>query len=220
MTAVCFARRPCCSPNEIRSTDSGIPENGASVYVSSRSSAPARDRRNLDEPPTVVFGKPARRRKTEQRKIALGFDSPSPFELADCNAIARPDLSEDLRFASTSLRAQYQEDLLKILEEVFADEACEGLLAKFRSAGVPCSPINGYTFGWFYPRKVASHCAVIIKVGAAARQAIVDRLEEAGIEALGRGKGSIRLNVKLADIDVQKTALSELLQKAEEWSHR
>jgi hypothetical protein len=79
---------------------------------------------------------------------------------------------------------------------------------------------SGYTFGWFYPRKVASHCAVIIKVGATARQAIIDKLEEAGIDALSRGKGSIRLNVKLADIEVQKVALSQLLQKAEEWSHR
>jgi crotonobetainyl-CoA:carnitine CoA-transferase CaiB-like acyl-CoA transferase len=85
---------------------------------------------------------------------------------AACNAIARPDLSEDPRFASTSLRAQYQEDLLEILEEVFADETCEGLLAKFRSAGVPCSPINSYSdaladpqvayMGWVQPVSLPS----------------------------------------------------------------
>ncbi|WP_336490796.1 CaiB/BaiF CoA transferase family protein [Methylobacterium nigriterrae] len=62
-----------------------------------------------------------------------------------CDAIERPDLFEDPRFASTALRAQHQGELLEILEQVFADFTCEELLARFRAAGVPCSPINNYS---------------------------------------------------------------------------
>lgn len=64
---------------------------------------------------------------------------------AACEAISRPDLFEDPRFASTGLRAQNQADLLEILEQEFAAFTCEDLLAMFRKAGVPCAPINTYS---------------------------------------------------------------------------
>jgi hypothetical protein len=79
---------------------------------------------------------------------------------------------------------------------------------------------GGYVFCWFFPRKTASHCAVWVKVGAAERQAVIDKLEEAGLEALSKGKASIRMNLRMAEIETHKLALIELLQKAEEWSHR
>lgn len=79
---------------------------------------------------------------------------------------------------------------------------------------------SGYNFCWFHPRKIASHCAVVIKVGAKERQALVDKLEEAGLEAQSKGQNSIRLNVKLSDIEGHKAEIAELLSKAEEWSHR
>ena len=80
---------------------------------------------------------------------------------AACGAIDRPDLAQDPRFASTALRAQNQHALLEILERDFAEETCADLLARFRAAGVPCSPINGYSdaladpqvahMGWVQP---------------------------------------------------------------------
>lgn len=80
---------------------------------------------------------------------------------AACGAIERPDLADDPRFASTALRAQHQDDLLEILEPIFAAFTAEELLEKFRAAGVPCSPINGYSaaladpqvahMGWVQP---------------------------------------------------------------------
>ena len=83
-----------------------------------------------------------------------------------CDAIERPDLSEDPRFASTLLRAQNQGELLEILETLFADFTCEELLARFRAAGVPCSPINSYSealadpqvahMGWVQPVRLPS----------------------------------------------------------------
>lgn len=78
-----------------------------------------------------------------------------------CNAIERPDLIDDPRFASTALRAEHQSALLEILERDFAARTSEELLARFRKAGVPCSPINNYSdaladpqvehMGWVQP---------------------------------------------------------------------
>ncbi|GJD75593.1 CaiB/BaiF CoA transferase family protein [Methylobacterium goesingense] len=80
---------------------------------------------------------------------------------AACNAIERPDLIDDPRFASTALRADHQTELLAILEQDFAAHSCADLLARFRKAGVPCSPINSYAealadpqvahMGWVQP---------------------------------------------------------------------
>jgi len=79
---------------------------------------------------------------------------------------------------------------------------------------------GGYVFCWFFPRKVATHCAVWVKVGVADRQAVIDRLEEQGLEALSKGKASIRMNIRMEDIQKHRPALIELLQKADEWSQR
>lgn len=78
---------------------------------------------------------------------------------------------------------------------------------------------SGYHFCHFFPRK-ASHCAIWVKVGAAERQATIDKLEEAGLEALSKGKNSIRMNIRMDDIQKHRQALIDLFQKAEEWSRR
>ncbi|MGB3289564.1 MAG: CoA transferase [Burkholderiaceae bacterium] len=62
-----------------------------------------------------------------------------------CHAIGRPDLMEDSRFGSPSDRARHQGELLLILEEIFQDGDSEHWLNVFRTAGVPCAPINTYS---------------------------------------------------------------------------
>ncbi len=62
-----------------------------------------------------------------------------------CGVVKRPELFEDARFTSTTLRAQHQEELLEILEAIFANENAEHWLGQFRAAGVPCAPINQYS---------------------------------------------------------------------------
>jgi hypothetical protein len=79
---------------------------------------------------------------------------------------------------------------------------------------------GGYLFCWFFPRRVASHCAIWIKVGTAERQAIIDKLEQAGLEALSKSKASIRMNIRMEDIQKHRQTLTDLFQKAEEWSQR
>ena len=62
-----------------------------------------------------------------------------------CNAVGMPQLFDDPRFGSTTLRARHQTELKAILEAEFAKHSASEMLARFREAGVPCAPINSYS---------------------------------------------------------------------------
>jgi formyl-CoA transferase len=62
-----------------------------------------------------------------------------------CDTLGRADLLADERFASPTLRAQHQDILLVILEDVFNQADTASWLERFRIAGVPCAPINSYS---------------------------------------------------------------------------
>lgn len=62
-----------------------------------------------------------------------------------CEVVGRPDLFDDARFTSPTLRAQNQEVLRDILEEIFAGADAASWLDAFRQAGVPSAPINTYS---------------------------------------------------------------------------
>ncbi|WP_353146523.1 CoA transferase [Pollutimonas bauzanensis] len=62
-----------------------------------------------------------------------------------CQVIGKPEMAEDARFTSPTLRAGNQDTLREILEEIFANEDANAWLAAFRKAGVPCAPINTYS---------------------------------------------------------------------------
>ena len=64
---------------------------------------------------------------------------------AACEGIARPELMQDARFASPSLRAQNQAALGELLELEFAKYDAAELLKIFNGRGVPCAPINSYS---------------------------------------------------------------------------
>jgi len=64
---------------------------------------------------------------------------------AACDGIQRPDLAEDARFASPSLRARHQNELRDLLETEFVKHNAAELLAIFNERGVPCAPINSYS---------------------------------------------------------------------------
>ena len=64
---------------------------------------------------------------------------------AVCKGMHRPDLADDPRFASTSLRAQNQETLRDLLESDFAKQPVGHWLGVFAEQGVPCTPINSYS---------------------------------------------------------------------------
>ncbi|MGE5525763.1 MAG: CaiB/BaiF CoA transferase family protein [Rhodospirillaceae bacterium] len=64
---------------------------------------------------------------------------------ATCEGISRPDLAQDPRFTSPSLRAQNQNDLRDLLEAEFTKYATAELLDILSQRGVPCAPINRYS---------------------------------------------------------------------------
>lgn len=79
---------------------------------------------------------------------------------------------------------------------------------------------SGYNFGWFFPRKIATHCPVRFKVEPDQRAALVTKLEEAGLEAENKGQGSIQMLLKPEQIEQHPGPIGEVLGAAEQWSHR
>jgi crotonobetainyl-CoA:carnitine CoA-transferase CaiB-like acyl-CoA transferase len=61
-----------------------------------------------------------------------------------CEVVGTPELLQDPRFASPSLRAQHQGELKDLLAPHFARRTAAQWLQAFQDAGVPCAPINGY----------------------------------------------------------------------------
>ncbi|MBB1649224.1 CaiB/BaiF CoA-transferase family protein [Delftia sp. UME58] len=62
-----------------------------------------------------------------------------------CEVVGKMELLDDARFLTPPLRAQHQDALLEILEEVFVGADTATWLQRFRDAGVPCAPINRYS---------------------------------------------------------------------------
>jgi len=62
-----------------------------------------------------------------------------------CKVVARPDLVADPRFTTTARRAQNQDELRALLEELFETETSEVWVDAFTAAGVPASRLNNYS---------------------------------------------------------------------------
>ncbi len=62
-----------------------------------------------------------------------------------CKVVGQPGWTEDPRFLSPTLRAQHQVVLRDMLQAIFAESDTDTWLERFRSAGVPCAPINTYS---------------------------------------------------------------------------
>lgn len=59
-------------------------------------------------------------------------------------AVGKPELKNDARFTTQTLRAENQDDLLAILQPVFEGQTADFWLEEMDRRGVPCSPINDY----------------------------------------------------------------------------
>ena len=62
-----------------------------------------------------------------------------------CDVAALPNLKQDERYLTPTLRARNQEALRNTLEQVFQTKPVAHWLSAFAAAGVPCSPINTYS---------------------------------------------------------------------------
>ena len=59
-----------------------------------------------------------------------------------CDVIDQPELKDDPRFADNSSRVANRAALREVLDGAFAARDADEWLAEFRSAGLPCGPIN------------------------------------------------------------------------------
>lgn len=83
-----------------------------------------------------------------------GFESADrPFTIAagndklwrdTCTVVQRPELADDPRFRTQSLRAANQVELAAILQPIFLTRSAEIWLAEFDARGIPCAPINDF----------------------------------------------------------------------------
>jgi crotonobetainyl-CoA:carnitine CoA-transferase CaiB-like acyl-CoA transferase len=77
-----------------------------------------------------------------------------------CEVVGAPEWAGDPRFASTTLRAANQSALKDMLEAKFAGADATQWLERFRAAGVPSAPINGYAEALADPQ--AAHLGLVV----------------------------------------------------------
>jgi crotonobetainyl-CoA:carnitine CoA-transferase CaiB-like acyl-CoA transferase len=83
-----------------------------------------------------------------------GFESADrPFTIAagndklwrdTCAVVQRPELADDPRFRTQSLRAANQGELADILQPIFLTRSADHWLTEFDARGIPCAPINDF----------------------------------------------------------------------------
>ena len=59
-----------------------------------------------------------------------------------CEAVGRPELAADPRFATNPLRVENRDDLIPLLEAATTTQTTADLLGRLREAGVPASPVD------------------------------------------------------------------------------
>jgi len=59
-----------------------------------------------------------------------------------CDLLGAPDLKTDPRFENNQLRVEHRQELIQVLNGIFADKDAAEWLALLEGAGLPCGPIN------------------------------------------------------------------------------
>jgi len=75
------------------------------------------------------------------KKLALAVGNDAQFKNL-CQAVGRPELAENERFAENPDRVANREELVTILEEEFRKKTADEWVEEIREAGVPCGPVN------------------------------------------------------------------------------
>jgi glutaryl-CoA transferase len=75
------------------------------------------------------------------KKLALAVGNDAQFKNL-CQAVGRPELARNERFAENPDRVANREELVTILEEEFGKKTADEWVEEIREAGVPCGPVN------------------------------------------------------------------------------
>jgi crotonobetainyl-CoA:carnitine CoA-transferase CaiB-like acyl-CoA transferase len=73
--------------------------------------------------------------------VVLAVGNDSQFAKM-CQALGRPELGTDARFAKNADRVRHKDKLMPLIARIFADWLRADLVAAMEHAGVPCGPIN------------------------------------------------------------------------------
>ncbi len=80
-----------------------------------------------------------------------------------CEALGRPELHEDDRFADFALRDRNRDELLPLLEPLFRARSTAQLLGLLTARGIPCAPINDIAAALEDPQVVARGAVIDIE---------------------------------------------------------
>ena len=112
-----------------------------------------------------------------------------------CRIVGRPELAQDERFTSPTLRARHQVELKDLLEVCFATHDAVHWLAEFAAGGVPSAPINGYAEALADPQ--------------AAHLQLVRPMTLPGGHATRTVGSPVRLDGRSLDVDTRVPALGQ-----------
>jgi crotonobetainyl-CoA:carnitine CoA-transferase CaiB-like acyl-CoA transferase len=77
-----------------------------------------------------------------------------------CDVIGQPELKDDARFTTNSLRVSHRAELRAVLNDAFAARDAEEWLTRLREAGLPCGPINTVPDVFAHPQAEARNLAL------------------------------------------------------------
>lgn len=93
--------------------------------------------------------------RTADRPIMIAVGSEKLWR-AFCDAIARPDLANDERFATNPVRVQHRNELRLIIEEVLLEGKADIWVERLAGRGIPVTPVNSIPDVLKHPQSEAS----------------------------------------------------------------
>jgi formyl-CoA transferase len=92
--------------------------------------------------------------RARDRWFVLGAATERQWALL-CEAIGRPELKDDARFATNEVRIANREALIALLSAVLSTRDADAWLTDLRAAGLPCAPINAVPDVFEHPQRGA-----------------------------------------------------------------
>jgi formyl-CoA transferase len=80
-----------------------------------------------------------------------------------CQVVGRPEIEDDLRFATNQDRVVNRAALADVLNEVFSNQDAEVWLAELQRVGLPCGPINTIPDVYNHPQAEARRLKVALE---------------------------------------------------------
>jgi len=84
--------------------------------------------------------------------VMLGLQNEREWVAFCRHVLNRPDLAEDPRFASNSLRTEQRFELQQIIDVAFSKLTGEGVIDRLNAAGIACARVNSMHDLWDHPQ--------------------------------------------------------------------